>query len=725
MQLLENEEIRSALMLRMPESPPRPSNEDGYRLWLRYQPLSPGPMLDQYRLRLASVHLPAASASLAAAREELYSGLAGLLGWAPRDEVASAAGVLAGTPASCPAIAALGLDAELEALGDEGFLWRKFGQSGAEQWLLAARADVGVLYGVFALLRAIAAERDLASLLGPSRPRVRLRLLNHWDNLNGTVERGYAGFSLWDWHKLPNYVAPRMRDYARANASVGINCVVLTNVNANALVLTAAYLEKVAALADVFRPYGIRVFLTARFSAPIEIGALGTADPREPSVVAFWRAKAAEIYARVPDFGGFLVKANSEGQPGPQGYGRSHAEGANLLADALQPHGGTVLWRAFVYDDQVPDDRATQAYSEFQPLDGSFRSNVIVQVKNGPIDFQPREPFHPLFGAMPATPLALELQLTQEYLGCGTHACYLGPLIRECLDADTHARGPGSRVSAVVDGTLFDSATSAIAAVSNIGSDRNWCGHPFAASNWYAFGRLAWDHQLSAEAIADEWVRATFGNEPAVVTTLLGLLLCSREAVVDYMTPLGLHHLMAWDHHYGPGPWISEGRRDWTSVYFHRADRQGIGFDRSPSGSRAVEQYHPTVAALFGSPATCPEPLLLWFHHLPWQHQLRSGERLWDALCLHYQAGVDAVRAMRREFAALEPWIDAERFEHVRALLQIQEQEAGWWRDACVSYFQSLSALPLPAGCEPPSRSLAEYRAIVHRYVPGLPKLPT
>ena len=433
-------------------------------------------------------------------------------------------------------------------------------------------------------------------------PRIRHRVLDHWDNLNRTVERGYAGFSLWDWHKLPDYRSPRYTDYARANASIGINGTVLTNVNANATSLTAEYLAKAAALADVFRPYGIRVYLTARFSAPIEIGGLTTADPLDPAVAAWWKRKADEIYGFIPDFGGFLVKANSEGQPGPQDYGRTHADGANVLADALAPHGGLVMWRAFVYSNEVPDDRAKQAYNEFQPLDGKFRPNVLVQVKNGPIDFQPREPFHPLFGAMPKTPLMMEFQITQEYLGFATHLVYLAPLFEETLRADTHAKGEGSTVARVIDGSLHGHALTGIAGVANIGTDRNWCGSVFACANWYAFGRLAWDHALTSDAIADEWIRRTFGNDPALVAPVKEMMLGSREAAVDYMTPLGLHHQMAEGHHYGPGPWVSQARRaDWTSVYYHRADANGIGFDRTATGSNAASQYFPPVAEVFGN----------------------------------------------------------------------------------------------------------------------------
>ncbi len=553
-------------------------------------------------------------------------------------------------------------------------------------------------------------------------PRIRHRVLDHWDNLDRTVERGYAGFSLWDWHKLPDYRDPRYTDYARANASIGINGTVLTNVNADATSLTPPYLAKAAALADVFRPYGIRVYLSARFSAPIEIGGLKTADPLDPEVAAWWKRKADEIYGVIPDFGGFLVKANSEGQPGPQDYGRTHADGANMLADALSPHGGIVMWRAFVYSHEVPEDRAKQAYDEFHPLDGAFRPNVLVQVKNGPIDFQPREPFHPLFGAMPKTPLMLELQITQEYLGFATHLVFLGPLFEEVLQADTYAKGQGSTVARVVDGTLDGHELTGIAGVANTGTDRNWCGSVFACANWYAFGRLAWDHATSSERIADEWAADDVHERSRVPgAPSREMMLASREAAVDYMTPLGLVHLMARNHHHGPGPWVSGGPRpDWTSVYYHRADANGIGFDRTATGSNAVGQYAPPVRDEFASLERVPEEYLLFFHHVPWDHRMRSGDTLWEELVDRYYGGVQQVRWMQERWDSVAKEIDPERYEQVRVFLEIQEREARWWRDACVLYFQTFSKREIPRGYEPPAHTLEHYMAIDERYVPGI-----
>lgn len=703
-------------------APTRPLPDDGYRLWLRYDSIDDARALAKYRSIIKSCSVRGGSKLVEVARAELELGLCGLLN-APigRSDHAAAGSVLAGTLECLPEVRGLGLEARLAHLGSEGFVIIGPEQNALGCALIVANDARGVLYGAFHFLRLLQTGTDLGALNLQSKPRLTHRILDHWDNLSGTVERGYAGSSLWDWHKLPDYVCPRYRDYARANASLGINGVVLTNVNANSRVLTAAYLEKVAALAELFRAHGIRVYLTARFSAPMELGGLSTADPLDDSVREFWRDTARRIYEMIPDFGGFLVKADSEGQPGPHQYGRTHAEGANVFADALSEWGGAVFWRAFVYAADAPEDRAKQAFQEFVPLDGKFRENVFLQVKNGPIDFQPREPFHPLFGAMPRTPLMLEFQLTQEYLGCATHLVYLGPLFKECLESDTYAEGAGSTVAKVVEGSLSDGARGGIAGVANIGTDRNWCGHPFAQANWYAFGRLAWDHELDAAAIAREWIGMTFGPDPLLLDTLAPMMLQSREAAVDYMTPLGLHHIMARDHHYGPGPWVEGGRADWTSLYYHRADSTGIGFDRTSTGSGALDQYSLRIREQFGTPERCPERFLLWFHHVPWTFSMKSGRSLWDELCCRYQGGVDAVRRMQECWASLEPRIDPARFDHVSSLLRIQEKEARWWRDACVLYFQTFSSRSIPDCCETPEHSLAYYRGVDHHYVPGTP----
>jgi alpha-glucuronidase len=696
--------------------------EDGYRLWLRYEPVADKKQLRDYRALITQVVVEGDSPTLRAAQREMSEGLRGLLGVEPQfaDRVGLAGAVVIGTPKNSKTIRDLGRKAELKQAGAEGFVIESVWTGGVRATAIMANTDIGALYGVFHFLRLLQTRQDVSALKIVQAPRIRHRLLNHWDNLNRTVERGYAGFSLWDWHKLPDYLDPRYADYARANASIGINGATLTNVNANALVLSGQYLEKSAALAEVFRPYGIRLYLAVRWSSPIEIGGLKTADPRDPQVRKWWRDKAAEIYRRIPDLGGFLVKANSEGQPGPGDYGRTHAEGANMLADALAPHGGIVMWRAFVYSAEDRTDRAKQAYNEFKPLDGKFHRNVLVQVKNGPIDFQPREPFHPLFGAMPKTPLAMEFQITKEYTGFATHLVYLAPQYKEVLEFDTYARGEGSPVAKVVDGTLHGHAQSAIAGVSNIGTDRNWSGSHFDQANWYAYGRLAWDHALGAEAIAEEWIRMTFGNETGIVGPVKDMMLGSWPAVVDYMTPLGLHHIMGTDHHYGPAPWVSElSRPEWNPVYYHRADAKGLGFDRTQSGSSAAGQYFPPLNAIFNDPRRTPEKFLLWFHHLPWDYKTESGRILWDELVYRYNRGVGTVRAMRKTWASLEGAIDAERYNDVQAFLAIQEKEAIWWRDACLLYFQTFSRMPIPAEYERPAHDLEYYKSLSFPFAPG------
>lgn len=678
--------------------------EDGYELWLRYRAAAD---LESYRKVLGPVVVEASargagvgSQTLSIAAAELNRGLAGLLAGAPSPEA--------------PAVR-LRTDPGLP-VAPEGYVIRSASVGGRPSTLVVGRTPQGVLYGVFHLLRLVQTGRPVTGLDITASPKVGLRVLNHWDNLDRTVERGYAGPSIFDWHKLPGYVDPRLVDYARANASIGINGAVLNNVNAKADSLTAPYIAKASAVADVLRPYGIRVYLSARFSAPMEIGGLKTADPLDPAVRAFWQAKADEIYRSIPDFGGFLVKANSEGQPGPQDYGRSHADGANMLAQALAPHGGVVMWRAFVYAAERPEDRVKQAFSEFTPLDGRFAPNVIVQVKNGPLDFQPREPFHPLFGAMPKTPLMLEVQLTKEYLGFATHLAYLGPMWEETLQGDTWRRGRGSTVARVVYGSLHGHALTGIAGVANIGADRNSTGSHFDQANWYAFGRLAWDPESSSSEIARQWAAMTFSRDPRFLGPTVDLMMGSRQAVVDYMTPLGLTHLMATGHHYGPGPWVDDlERADWTPFYYHRADPSAVGFDRTGRGSDAVSQYAPQAARRL----LADEDHLLWFRRLPWDAPTRSGRTVWAELVARYDRGVAQVVEMRRTWASLAPYVDAERHAQVSAFLEIQQAEAQWWRDACLAYFQSRSGRPLPAGHAPPQQGLDHYRALSFPYAPG------
>ncbi|MDR3219917.1 MAG: alpha-glucuronidase [Dysgonamonadaceae bacterium] len=578
---------------------------------------------------------------------------------------------------------------------------------------ISASSEKGLLYGAYHLLRMQETGQLNGELNIAESPSYNLRILNHWDNLDGSIERGYAGQSLWRWEQLPETVSPRYREYARANASIGINGTVLNNVNASPQILKTEMLEKVKVLAGIFRPYGIKVYLSVNFSSPVILDGLKTADPLDKTVQQWWKNKAAEIYRLIPDFGGFLVKANSEGQPGPQDFGRTHAEGANTLADALKPYGGIVMWRAFVYNPSG-DDRAKQAYLEFTPLDGQFRDNVIVQVKNGPIDFQPREPFNALFGAMKKTPLMPELQVTQEYLGFSNHLVFLASMWKEFLNSDTYCKGEGSTVAKVTDGTVFPNKLTAIAGVANTGDNTNWCGHHFAQANWYAFGRLAWKHQLTPAEIADEWLRLTFSSDIALVNPVKEMMLSSWETTVSYMMPLGLHHIFAWSHHYGPEPWcaIPGARPDWLPSYYHQADNTGLGFNRTTTGSNAVSQYESPLREILNNPNTCPENLLVWFHHIPWNHTMKNGRSFWEELCYRYDAGVQQVRAFQKIWDRQENRVDAERFCHVQSRLKIQSKDAVWWKDACLLYFQTFSKRPVPYDIERPVNELEELKMI-------------
>lgn len=585
-------------------------------------------------------------------------------------------------------------------------------KSNNQKIIISAASDVGLLYGSYCLLRLQQTGADLTTLDIEELPSYDIRVLNHWDNLDGTIERGYAGYSLWKWDELPNTLSPRYKEYARANASIGINGTVLNNVNASPNILKKDYLEKVKALADIFRPYGLKVYLSVNFSSPKVLEGLSDSDPLNPEVQKWWKAKIKEIYSLIPDFGGFLVKANSEGQPGPQDYGRTHADGANMLADVLKPYKGIVMWRAFVYNPSM-EDRAKQAYQEFVPLDGQFRDNVIIQIKNGPIDFQPREPFNPLFGALRKTSAMVEFQITQEYLGFSNHLAYLAPLFKETLDSDTYSDGQGSTVAKITDGTLRPAKITAISAVANIGEDTNWCGHHFAQANWYAFGRLAWNHQLSSNQIADEWIRMTFSDNREFVEPVKNMMLNSRETIVDYMMPLGLHHIFAENHHYGPEPWLSEaGREDWTSVYYHKAGSIGLGFNRTTTGSDAVSQYFTPLNNIYNDISTCPENLLMWFHHVPWNYKMNEGKTMWDALCYKYDSGVQQVREYQKVWDRMEQYIDYRRFEEVQSKLKIQARDAVWWRDACLLYFQTFSKKPIPYELERPIYELDELMKI-------------
>lgn len=524
-------------------------------------------------------------------------------------------------------------------------------------------------------------------------PACEYRILNHWDNLDDTVERGYAGLSIWEWTS-ENLPEERIREYGLLNQSIGINGTVLNNVNASPHILDDTHLERVHRIADLLRPYGIRVYLSVNFATPMALGEIETADPLNPEVAQWWKNKAENIYHLIPDFGGFLVKASSEGQPGPQDFGRTHVDGANMLADALAPFGGIVMWRSFVY---APDseDRACQAYDEFAPLDGRFRDNVIIQIKNGPIDFQPREPVSPLFWAMKKTSVMPEFQITQEYTGQDKQMCYLAPMWKECLD------------------TLYNNGFprngfKAFAAVANTGRDPLWCGQVFAQANWYAYGRLAWDPSLSSEQIADEWIRGTFRRpwwctqrrfDAEFIEPVKNMMLASREMVVDYMMPLGLHHIFAGEHHYGPEPWYApEGcRPDWTPPYYHKASTEGIGFDRTMDGSANVAQYPQPLRGQYDDVAECPENLLLWFHHLPWTYTMKSGRSLWDELCLHYDKGCNQALENLQLWDSLRKYVEKDIWESVKNTLTTQEEDARWWRDACLKYFKEFSGMDLPS----------------------------
>ncbi|WP_321372606.1 alpha-glucuronidase [uncultured Draconibacterium sp.] len=590
---------------------------------------------------------------------------------------------------------------------------------------IQAKTDAGLLYGAFEILRRQQTGASITEEI--VNPSYNLRLLNHWDNLDGSVERGYAGRSIF-WRGINSLEVSAediklWKEYARANASLGINATVLNNVNASPTVLTKPVLERAKAVADVLRPYGIKTYLAVNFASPEVIGGLETADPLDPEVQAWWKEKVKEIYDLIPDFGGFLVKANSEGQPGPQNFGRTHADGANMMAEALEPYKGIVMWRAFVYDPS-DEDRAKQAYNEFMPLDGQFHDNVIIQVKNGPIDFQPREPFSPLFGAMKQTTVMPELQVTMEYLGQSVHLVFLAPMWEEFLKSETWQEGAGSTVARCTDGSLFNQKYSAIAGVANIGLDANWCGHDFAQANWYAFGRQAWNHSITSAQIADEWLKLTFGPQNSAEETsaydlewdlsflqpVKQMMLNSHEATVNYMMPLGLHHIFSAHAHYGPGPWWApEGMRpDWTPPYYHQADSFGIGFDRTASGSDAIRQYHEPLASQLADVNTCPEAFLLWFHHVSWNHKMKNGRTLWNELCYRYDEGVKQVREFQRIWDKAERFVDAERFAAIQHKLTKHSLDAQEWKDACLLYFQQFSKQPIPYELERPLYNLDE-----------------
>lgn len=557
---------------------------------------------------------------------------------------------------------------------------------------IIASSSIGILYGAYDLLR-LQETGNLSHLSKTEKPAVNLRILNHWDNLDGSIERGYAGKSIWKWDEIildkagefkniSKDLRNRLITYARSNASIGINGAVLNNVNASPQMMTSEYLHKVKVIADIFRPYGIRVYLSINFASPMALGYTKTADPLDMKVQLWWKKKAKEIYASIPDFGGFLVKANSEGQSGPGDYHRSHADGANMLADALKPFGGIVMWRSFVYGaNHKGEDRVKQAVSEFKYQDGKFRDNVILQSKNGPLDFQPREPYAPIFDNIHQTPQIAELQITQEYLGQSKHLVYLAPMWKEFFRFVSPDKLKG------------------IAGVSNIGDNANWCGHPFSQANWYAFGRLAWNPSISSEEIAHEWLIQTYECKDERFTKPVEMMmLTSREACVNYMMPLGLHHIFKFDHHYGPEPdgFKAEYPLEWCPVYYHQADSNGIGFNRSSDGTDAVGQYPEPYRSLYDNLATCPEEYLLWFHHVPWNYRMKSGSTLWEELCMRYNMGVSMVETYRDYWhtSTKEYMKDhITEWEMTDSLLNVQLASAKEWRDVCLKYFQTFSKM--------------------------------
>jgi alpha-glucuronidase len=687
--------------------------ENGHELWLRYRAL-PDSQVVTVQQTLQHVVITRQTPKFEVIRHELSIALPGMINLHSSIDQRITDNSLVITTADDALVRQLKIRQELQNINNEGYiiktlLWKK-----KHLTVIVGKTDAGALYGTFTFLRQLQTGKPIDNLNITEQPRLQIRILNHWDNLDGSVERGYAGHSIW-WNVnlSADSMIQRHADYGRACASVGINATVLNNVNASPQTLSAENLQKTATIANRLRPYNIRVYLAINFSSPAQLGGLPTADPLDPAVQQWWKTKVQEIYNLIPDFGGFLVKANSEGLPGPQDFGRTHADGANMLADALKPFGGLVMWRAFVYNPLL-QDRAKQAYNEFKPLDGQFRDNVIVQVKNGPIDFQPREPFSPLFGAMNHTALMPELQITQEYMGASNHLVFLAPMYAEFLNSDTWCRGEGSLVAKTIDGTLFQQSHTAMAAVANIGLDANWCGHHFAQANWYAFGRLSWDYTLSPGVIANEWVMQTFSKAPNVIKPITTMMLQSHEACVDYMTPLGLHHLMAWDHHYGPEPWcaIEGARADWMPSYYHKADSIGLGFDRTKSGSDAVSQYFEPLRSQLSNIDHCPEKYLLWFHHVKWSDKLQSGNTLWDELCEHYYRGAAKVADFQIVWQSSKNGIDTGRFDAIQDKLKIQYHDAIWWRNACLLYFQTFSKMPIPQAYEQPAVSLEDLKKI-------------
>ena len=680
--------------------------EDGHDLWLRYVKVQDPDLLTQYLEHLTQIVVTGNNPTTNLTREELQRGLSGLLG----KEVPIANSVTSDGTVLVSVLDDYSLK-EMATVKGDGYILLTKKINGKTTTVIGAKTTLGALYGAFGLLRIIQTEQSIDNLNIVSNPKIQYRMLNHWDN---TSNRGrYFGNSinLSKWDELPDILDPIYMDYARANASIGINGTVLNNFTSD--LLRTEDLKKISALAKIYRPYGIQIYLSINFASPLTqkeggIGNLNTADPQDPRVAKWWKDKADEIYATIPDFGGFLVKADSEGMPGPKQYGRNHAEAANMLAAALKPHGGLLIWRAFVYEQDMDPDRAKRSYMHFKPLDGKFDSNVIVQVKNGPMDFQPDEPFHPLFGAMKKTPLMMEFQAMQEYLGRATDLVYLGEQWAEVLKSDTHAKGKGSTVARVIDGSLNGHSITGMAAVANIGNDRNWTSHPFAQANWYALGRLGWNPDLNADTIAKDWAKMTWGNDPELVDTITKMMKGSWEATINVRSPLGLNFVCARDHH-NPNP---EGR---VNDYWY-ADKNGIGYNRTDhaekgwnetsnnenkigyerkdvagkdwkeTGSNYAGQYHEPLRTIFNDMEQCPEEYLLWFHFVPWDYKMKSERTLWEELCYKYESGYDYAKTLQKDWKSLEGQVDAEREAHHKL-----------WRDTCINFFAKVNGLEVPS----------------------------
>jgi alpha-glucuronidase len=680
--------------------------ETGYSLWMRYVAMTDAVLRDQYRASATQIVVQGTDSTHTALRTELKNGIDSLLSQnTPTSSSVTLDGaVVAGTPTSSSIINGLGLTLNANT---DAYRIITMQVSGRSAIVIASRGGLGVLYGAFHLLRLLQTNKQVASLDISEVPKIKRRILNHWDNLAGSIERGYAGNSLWNWGQLPGTISPRYRDYARACASIGINGAVLNNVNnsSNGQILSTNYIGKIRALAGALRPYGVRVYLSAYFNAPQEIGGLSTYDPLNSQVITWWANKATEIYYAIPDFGGFLVKAGSEGQPGPGTYNRTHAQGANCIADALAPHGGVCIWRAFIYDNAIDTDRMKRAYIEFKALDGQFRNNVILQAKTGPYDFQPREPVHPLFGGLQNTHVGMECQITLEYLGQGIQLVFMGPYWKEQLDFDTYENGAGSTVGKVIDGTRHGDTETCISGVANTGLNQNWCGYDFHQANWFAYGRLAWNHTLSSDSIANDWARMTWGNSAAVVNTVTAMMAGSREACVNYMTPLGLCGLFCMgtsygSDHYGPCPGQNNypSQPDWNAVYWHKADAAGVGYNRTSTGSNFVGQYYTTVRNRYNSIATTPPEYLAAFHHVSWSYVIPStGRTFWNEMCYRYCLGCNYVTNLRTQWTSLNGQVDAARYSAVSSKLATHQTDANTWRTVCTNYFRTFSGMAIPS----------------------------